>query len=110
MSHDISDIENKLVYDKYLFTGPNLCYFNGNINDIKYLGSFYWMNPKKIYNKYYNYINIFIQTMDKYLFEIHPDLYDDTCYTMFDNYLYYIAENIYLLCCDINYLHHYQSY
>ena len=111
MSSNIPDVENKLMYDKYLYIGPNLGFnpFNANEN-YEYLGSFYWMNPKKIYNYYQNEINTFINYIDSYLDNRQAffDYINDPEYDLnTDDILYYIAEHNNTLI-DLNYLYHYQ--
>ena len=108
MSHNINEIENKLIYDKYLFSGPNLSFMNGDINKQIYQGSFYWMNPKKIYNKLKNDINIFTNFIDLVLNDIYINiqiLKDKQ--TNIDKVIRYISE--FSILFKIKYLHHFQN-
>ena len=110
MSHDISDIENKLIYDKYLYVGPFEGFQGGNMNTTFYMGSFYWMNPKKIYHQYTDEISTFIYYMD-YFFSSLNDIRD---YLGSDEITSYERKNLYYLAehnntMQMQYMYNYQT-
>ena len=67
LSHDINYIEEKLIYDKYLFFGPHKSQYLIYPNVTIYQGAFYWLNPKKIYNTNKESIDRFIDHINYFL-------------------------------------------
>lgn len=105
--YDINDIENKLIYDKYIAYGSfPICMINQSqyiLNIYHYSGTFFWINPKKIYNLHNKEINIYVNFFIRLLYEQNNDFIKNYKEFRFvaEQFLHNIC-NFYTECTTLN--------